>query len=201
MSYVRRPSSRSYSPEIMPSNGPMSPVKNGCVQPPSAKPLVGSSSGPPGACMTPSSEMKTAPVSLRIDGLPAQRGFDPGDVDLLHRHHRLERALGRGPVRIVHGLEQDARGDLPRKAPFVLAPAAHALLAAVADDGVPVAVGLFLVLGRDHEADGFVRLEHVAAVEADEALAKHGEVHRDFIALFSAGRLRRRVVRLADPAV
>jgi hypothetical protein len=29
--------------------------------------LVGSSSGPPGACITPSSETKTAPVSLRID--------------------------------------------------------------------------------------------------------------------------------------
>src|SRR4029078_1344625 len=103
MSYVRRPSSRSYSLEMMPSNGPMSPVKKGWVQPPSVKPLVGSSSGPPGACITPSSETKTAPVSLRIDALPAQGRFDLGNVDLLHRHHRFERALGGGLVGIVVG--------------------------------------------------------------------------------------------------
>src|SRR5690348_10393010 len=100
MSYVRRPRSRSYSPEMIPSNGPISPVKNGCVQPPSVNPLVGSSSGPPGACMTPSTETKTAPVSLRIDRFASQRRLDPGDVDLPHPHHRLERALGRRLVGI-----------------------------------------------------------------------------------------------------
>src|SRR3954447_24708600 len=102
----------------------MSPVKNGCVHPPRVKPLVGSSSGPPGACMTPSSDWKTAPVSLRIDLLAAQRSFDLGDVDLAHRHHCFERALGSAAVGIVHRLEQHARSDLPGKAPVVLAPAA-----------------------------------------------------------------------------
>src|SRR3954447_18537693 len=104
----------------------MSPVKNGCVHPPRVKPLVGSSSGPPGACMTPSSDWKTAPVSLRIDALAAERRFDLGDVDLFHIHHRFERALGGAAIGIVHRLEQDARCDLPGKAPLVLAPAAHA---------------------------------------------------------------------------
>src|SRR6185503_18611315 len=141
MSYVRRPSSRSYSLEMMPSNGPISPVKKGCVQPPSVKPLVGSSSGPPGACITPSIETKTAPVSLRIDRFAPKGGFDRGDVDFLHRHHRLEGALGRGLVGIVHSLQQHARGNLPREAPLVLAPAAGAFLAAGLGNGVPIAVG------------------------------------------------------------
>src|SRR5436190_23511170 len=178
MSYVRRPSSKSYSPVMMPSNGPMSPVKKGCDQPPSVKPLVGSSSGPPGACMTPSSEMKTAPVSLRIDALAAKRRLDLRNVDLAHRHHRLEGAFRRRLVRIGVGLQQHPRGDLPGKAPAVLAPAACALLAAVAGDRVPVAIGFFLILGNDHEAHGFIGLEVRPAIEADEASSEEGEIHR-----------------------
>ena len=49
--------------------------------------------------------------------------------------------------------------DLPGDAPPVLAPAALALLAAIADDRVPVAVGLVLVVGCDLEGEGFVVLE------------------------------------------
>src|SRR5215218_3169212 len=119
------------------SNGPMSSLQKGAVQPPNRKPPVGSSSGPPGACMTPSRERKTAPVSLRIDALAADRRLDLGDLDLLHRHHRLKGALGRVAT-LVEGVDQHARRDLPGKAPFVLAPAALAFLAAVAGDGVPV---------------------------------------------------------------
>src|SRR6266550_5043159 len=103
------------------SNGPIS-SQNGCTQPPKRKSLVGSSSGPPGACMTPSSETKTAPVSLRIDGLAFGRGLDRRDVDLLHRHHRLERALGLGRVLVGRQLDQPPRGDLPGESPLVLAP-------------------------------------------------------------------------------
>ena len=51
-------------------------------------------------------------------------------------------------------LGQHARRDLPGHAPFVLAPAARALLAAVPDDRVPVAVGLGLIVGRDLEREG-----------------------------------------------
>jgi hypothetical protein len=46
--------------------------------------------------------------------------------------------------------------NLPGKTPAVLAPAAHAFLASVADDGVPQAVGLGLVLGEDDETDRLV---------------------------------------------
>src|SRR5206468_9378917 len=106
------------------SNGPIA-SQNGCTQPPSRKSLVGSSSGPPGAWMTPSSEMKTAAVSLRIDALAIGRGFDRGDVDLPHRHHRLKRPLATLAA-FAGQLEQAPRGDLPGEAPFVPAPAAGA---------------------------------------------------------------------------
>src|SRR5688500_14899121 len=107
---------------IRPSNGPMSAPHNGCTQPPNRKPPVGSSSGPPGACMTPSRDWKTAPVSLRIDRLAFERRLDLGDVDLLHRHHCCEGTLGGRLVRIVDRLEEHARRDLPGKSPLVLAP-------------------------------------------------------------------------------
>src|SRR6188472_4362507 len=141
MSYVRFPSSRSYSPMMTPSNGPMSPSQSGFTHPPKRKSQVGSSSGPPGACITPSSDWKTAPVSLRIDALAAHRRLDLRDVDLGHRHHRVEGSLRHCLVRVRVGFEQHARSDLPGEAPFVLAPAAGALLAAIIDDGVPVTVG------------------------------------------------------------
>src|SRR3981081_4295825 len=96
--------------------------------------------------------------------------LDRGNVDLLHAHHRIERALcfiaaGR------HGLGQHAWRYLPGDAPLVLAPAARALLAAIADDGVPIAVGLLLIVGGDLEREGFVMLEHRTAVEAETGYA------------------------------
>jgi hypothetical protein len=116
--------------------------------------------------MTPSRETKTAPVSLRIGRLALERSFDLGDVNLLHFLHRIERALGRRLVAVRRGFQQDPGCDLPGEAPLVLAPAALAFLAAIVDDGVPVTISLSLVLGHDHEADGFVGLEVRAAVQA-----------------------------------
>src|SRR5437868_6740300 len=200
MSYVRRPSNRSYSPEMMPSNGPISPVKKGCVHPPRRKSLVGSSSGPPGACMTPSSDRKTAPVSLRISAHTFDRSLECGDVDLVHRHHRLEGALAPFAGRAGQ-LQQPLRGDLPGIAPLVLAPAAHALFAATFGDGVPVAVGLFLIVGQDHEAHCLVRLEVGAAVQADKGLAKDRELDCQLLALVAAGKIDGGVMRRADTAI
>src|SRR5262245_21945710 len=74
-------------------------------------------------------------------------------------HHRSECALCFGAASRQR-LRQYARGDLPGGAPFVFAPAACALLPAIADDGVPIAIGLFLIVGGDLEREGFVMLEH-----------------------------------------
>src|SRR5262245_59441601 len=79
----------------------------------------------------------------------AARRLDGDDVDLLHLHHRLERALGGGAIGIGDRVDQGDRRDLPGHAPLVLAPAARTLLAAVADDRVPVTIGFGLVGGGD----------------------------------------------------
>jgi hypothetical protein len=64
---------------------------------------------------------------------------------------------------------------LPRNAPLVFAPAALAFLPAIADDGVPVAVGLVLIVGGNLEREGFVMLERGTAVEADTRDADNRE--------------------------
>src|SRR6187549_1556050 len=71
--------------------------------------------------------------------LPAAGGFDFGDVDFAHLHHRRKSALRLVTAR-SHGIDQHARSDLPGNAPAVPAPPADAFLAAIADDGVPVSV-------------------------------------------------------------
>jgi hypothetical protein len=75
-------------------------------------------------------------------------------------------ALGRGAP-FGHRVRQHAWGDLPADAPSVLAPAALTFLPAMADDRVPVSVGLCLVVGRDLEGEGLVVLELRPAIEAD----------------------------------
>src|SRR5688500_2913535 len=81
------------------------------------------------------------------------RCLDRGDVDLLHRHHRREGTPGliAASGKRIH---QRARGDLPGEPPAVPAPAALALLAAIADDRVPVAVRLLLIVCCDLEGKG-----------------------------------------------
>src|SRR5581483_1629434 len=106
---------------------------------------------------------------------------------------RFERAPG--PVTAgVQRLDQHARRDLPGDAPAILAPAARAFLAAVVDDGVPVAIGFFLRVGRDLEGKGFGLLECWATVQAEARNARHGEFNGQFVALLAAGEVRRRVV-------
>src|SRR5688572_2201231 len=86
----------------------------------------------------------------RASAAPCRR--DCGDVDLLHAHHRFERALRLGATDRQR-VGEHARRDLPGDAPLVLAPAARALLASVTDNGVPVAVGFLLIVGSDLEGE------------------------------------------------
>src|SRR5262249_53331392 len=106
---------------------------------------------------------------------PAPCRLDRGYVDLSHAHHCIERALcfvAAGSQR----LGQHARRDLPGDAPLVFAPTALALLAAITDDGVPVAVGLWLIVGGDLEREGLVVLDRRTAVEADTGDARDREL-------------------------
>src|SRR5215471_3638384 len=116
------------------------------------------------------------------------RCLDGGDVDFLHRHHGCEGAFclsATGCKRI----DQHSRSDLPREAPAVLAPTALAFLAAIADDRVPVAVRLFLILRCDLEGKRLAVLEHRTAVDTDTGDTQNGEFHRQYIALFAAARV------------
>src|SRR5687768_11252366 len=78
------------------------------------------------------------------------RRLDGGDVDLRHLHHRVEGTLCFTAASSKR-VGEHARGDLPGEAPAVLAPTAGTFLAAIADNRVPVAVRLFLIVCRDLE--------------------------------------------------
>src|SRR5262249_14468559 len=121
------------------------------------------------------------------------RCLDSGDVNFLHRHHRLEGTLC---LTATSGkrLGERARSDLPGEAPTVLAPTALAFLAAIADDRVPVAVRLFLILRRDLEGKRLAMRERRAAVETETGNAQNGELHRQHIALLAARVVRWRLV-------
>ena len=142
-----------------------------------------------GSSRRPSNSSKSRPGE-RAPDLSPPRLLDGGDVDLLHRHHRVERPLRLGSAGRER-LGQCARRDLPREAPAVLAPAAGALLAAVADDGVPVAVGLFLIVGRDLEGKRLAVLEHRAAVQAEAGDAEDRELDGEDVALLAAREVAR----------
>src|SRR5687767_5740924 len=86
-----------------------------------------------------------------------------------------------------HRIGEDARGDLPGETPAVLAPAALALRAAIADDRVPVAVRLFLIVRRDLERERLAVLERRATVETETGNAQDSELHRQHVARFAAG--------------
>src|SRR3977135_2882662 len=121
---------------------------------------------------------------MEISAAPCR--FDRGDVDFLHAHHGLECALcfsaaGR------HRLCQHARRDLPGDAPSVLAPAARTLLASIADNGVPVAVSLMLIISGDLKRESFVMLERGTAVEADTRDAGDREFDRQHVAFLAGG--------------
>src|SRR5437016_7871961 len=90
--------------------------------------------------------------------------FDRGDINLGHLHHRIERALGGSAIRIGYRLGQGGRRNLPGQAPFVLAPAARALLTAVGDERVPVSIRFGLVSGCDLKRERFVMLKFRSAV-------------------------------------
>src|SRR6266849_5713642 len=85
----------------------------------------------------------------------APRRLDYGDVDLRHAHHRI------------------------------FAPAARALLAAIADDSVPIAVGLGLIVSGELEREGFVMSERGTAVEADTRDAGNFEFDCQHISLLA----------------
>ncbi|HEX4157443.1 MAG TPA: hypothetical protein VHY79_03140 [Rhizomicrobium sp.] len=81
-----------------------------------------------------------------------------------------------------------------------LTPAACALLAAIADDGVPVTVGLFLIAGSDLKREGFVVLDGGAAIEGQAGNSGDGELNHQHIAFPARRVLARSAVDRGDRA-
>jgi len=93
--------------------------------------------------------------------------LDCGNINFLHRHHRIECPFGGYMVRTGECFRQGNRRNLPRDTPLVLAPAAIALLTAVADDRVPITIRFTLVFGRHLKRKSFVVCERRPAVESE----------------------------------
>src|SRR4030095_12869685 len=69
-----------------------------------------------------------------------------------------------------------------------------AFLTAIADDRVPVAVRLFLIVRRDLEGKGLAVPELRAAVETETGNTQNGELYRQYIALLAARVVTGRLV-------
>ncbi len=128
----------------------------------------------------------------------AARRLDCSDVDLFHLHHRIERTLGGSGIGIGNRFHQSDRRYLPGQAPFVLAPAAFTLLAAVADDCVPVTIRFGLVSGCDLKRECFVVLERGPAVEPEAGNSQHGKLDRQHIPFLPGRKVSRCAVHRAN---
>jgi len=97
--------------------------------------------------------------------------LDGGNIDLRHRHHRLESPPG---LIATSGkrVGQHARRDLPGEAPAILTPTALAFLAAIADDRVPVAVRLFLIVCRYLKGKSLVVFEILATLRPRQGMPR-----------------------------
>src|SRR5215210_6909947 len=82
-------------------------------------------------------------LMLRRHLLARRRPLQLRDVELLHPHHRVHRAVRLLAVGIGQQPRQRRRRDLPREAEAILEPAARSLFAAVGE-GVPELVDLLL---------------------------------------------------------
>src|SRR5512133_814855 len=126
------------------------------------------------------------------------RRFYCGDVDLFHLHHRIERALGGRGIGIGYRSRQSQRRNLPRQAPFVLAPAAGILFTAVADDSVPVTIRFGLVIGCDLKRECPVVLDLWSAIEPEAGNSHHGKLDRQHIPFLTGRKVSRREVHRAN---
>ena len=92
--------------------------------------------------------------------------------------------------------------NLPGDSPLILAPAALALLTAITDDCVPVAVGLFLIVCRDLERKSLVMFEFGATVQfSDTPYTGDHEFHRYDIAFLAGRKVVGRAMNAANLAI
>ena len=118
----------------------------------------------------------------------AASGLDLGDVDLTHLHHRIEGAFGfsaTGRDRV----RQHARRDLPGDSPTVPTPPASALVAAVADNRIPIAIRFLLRISRNLEGERLAVFKLRPTIETQTRNAKDGEFDREDFAFLAARKI------------
>src|ERR1700692_1675836 len=128
----------------------------------------------------------------------AARRLDCSDVDLFHLHHRIERALGGSGIGTGYRFGQSDRRNMPGQSPFVLAPAALTLFAAVANDRVPITISFGLVSGCDLKRERFVVLECGSAIEPEAGNPHHGKLYRQHIPFLPGRKASRCAMHRAD---
>jgi hypothetical protein len=126
--------------------------------------------------------------------------LDFGNVDFTHLHHRIEGAFGFSSTR-RYRVRQHARRDLPGDSPTVPTPAASALLAAVVDDGVPIAIRFFLTISRNLEGKRLGVFKLGPTIETQTRNAENGEFHREDFAFLATGIIARGFVNRCYLAV
>src|SRR6185437_6889257 len=101
-----------------------------------------------------------------------------GEVELLHRHHRLGHLLDALGVARSHQLAEFQRHDLPRQPELVLEPAAGAFFAALGQR-IPVVIDFSLGAAADGQRHRFAELVDRPAVQRDElhAVEFEGDDH------------------------
>jgi hypothetical protein len=123
-------------------------------------------------------------LQYRDDAIAALIAIDRGKIKSL--------TLGSASCLIAtscHRIGQCAGSDLPRDAPAILAPPAFAFLTAIADYGIPVTIGLFLIVSRNLEGKGLRVLEGWTAIETETGNPKESELHRQGVALLTARKI------------
>src|SRR3546814_9616172 len=94
-----------------------------------------------------------------------------------------------------------ALGYRPGHAPFVLAPAALAFLAAISDDSIPVAVGFLLIFGHDLEREALALRKCRPAVEEQRRDAHDRHLNHQRFALLAVGIVAGGSLDAVDPGV
>src|SRR5699024_896084 len=126
--------------------------------------------------------------------------LDLGDVDLAHNHHCFERTLCDFSAR-SHRLSQHTWRNLPRYAPFIFAPSAHTLYPTMVNDGVPIAVGLGLIVSRNLKGERLAVFKRAPTIDAKAWDATNRKFNGKDIACLCSWIVRRCALYCANRAI
>ena len=101
----------------------------------------------------------------RAEGLTAHCIFYFCNVNFLHCHHCFKCTLCYFSTP-GHCISQNTGSDLPRKSPFVFAPATPTRCASVVNNRIPITVGFGLLISCNLKGKRLAMFKHIAAVKS-----------------------------------